>query len=80
MLSSAQLGDGGDRLDVVEGEAVAGMGLDAVLGGERGGVGEAAQLVGARLALEMGVAAGVELDDRRLRAGSPPRSGAGRAR
>ena len=35
------------------------------LRGERGGVGDAAQLGGARLALEMGVAAGVELDDRR---------------
>ena len=59
------LRDGGDRLDIVEGEAVAGMGLDAVLDGERGGVGDAAQLLGARLALGMGVAAGVELDDRR---------------
>ena len=44
------------------------MGLDAVLRGERGGVGEAAQLGGARLAVQMGVAAGVELDDRRAEA------------
>ena len=35
---------------------------------ERGGVGDPAQLGGARLALEMGVAAGVELDDRRAEA------------
>ncbi len=42
------------------------MGLDSVLGGERGGVGEAAQLLRPRLALEMGVAAGMEFDDRRL--------------
>ena len=32
---------------------------------ERGGVGEAAELGRALLAVEMGVAAGVELDDRR---------------
>src|SRR4051794_6871985 len=52
-----ELRDGGDRLDVVEGQAVAGMRLDAVLGGERGGVGDAAQLGGPRLAFEMRVAA-----------------------
>ena len=65
MLSSASWGMAAIGGDIVEGQAVAGMGLDAVLDGERGGVGDAAQLGGARLALEMGVAAGVELDDRR---------------
>ena len=59
------LRDGGDRLDVVIGEAVAGMDLDAVLGGERGGVGEAAQLRALRLSGHLGIAAGVQLDDRR---------------
>ena len=39
-----ELEDGGDRLDIVEGQAVAGMGLDPVLDGERGGVGDAAKL------------------------------------
>ena len=37
-------------------------------------VGEPAQLGGARLALGMGIAAGVELDDRRAEARAPPRS------
>ena len=60
-----QLRDGGDRADIVEGEAVAGVGLDAVLDGERGAIGDALQLRGALLAVDMGVAAGVELDDRR---------------
>ena len=60
-----QLGDGGDRHDIVEGQAMAGMRLDAVLGGQRGGVGNALQFGGAFLALDMGVAAGVELDHRR---------------
>ena len=32
------LRDGGDRLDVVERQPVAGVDLDPVLGGERGGV------------------------------------------
>ena len=47
---------------------------------ERGGVGEAAQLGGPLLALEMGVAAGVELDDRRAEADRRLDLGAGRAR
>ena len=65
MLSSARLRDGGDGHDIVEGQAVAGVRLDAVLGGERGGIGDALQLGRPLLALDMGVAAGVELDDRR---------------
>ena len=44
------------------------MRLDAVLHGERGAVGDALQLGRALLAFEMGVAAGVELDDRRAEA------------
>ena len=67
-IEFGELGDGGDRGDVVEGETVTGMGLEAVLGGERGGVGEAAELFGAGFAFEMRVAAGVELDDRRAEA------------
>ena len=61
-----ELRDGGNGGDIVEGEAVAGMGLDAVLGGERGGVGDAAELLRLRLPFQMGVAAGMELDDGRL--------------
>ena len=60
-----ELRDGGDRDDIVEGQAVAGVRLDAVLGRERGAVGDALQLGRALLALDMGVAAGVEFDDRR---------------
>ena len=59
------LGDGGDRDDIVEGQAVAGMRLDAVLGGQRGAVGDTPQFGRALLALGVGIAAGVELDDRR---------------
>ena len=62
------LGNGGDRHDIVEGEAVAGMRLDPVLPGKRRGVGDPAQLGGALLPLQMGVAAGVELDDGHLQA------------
>ena len=47
---------------------------------ERGGVGDAAQLGGARLALDMGVAAGVELDDRRAEPDRGLDLGADRAR
>src|SRR3990170_410134 len=39
-----ELRDGGDRDDVVEGEAMAGVGLDPVLGGKRGAVGDALKL------------------------------------
>ena len=60
-----ELRDRGDRHDIVEGQAVAGMRLDAVLDRERGAVGDAPQLGRAFLALDMGVAAGVEFDDRR---------------
>ena len=63
-----ELRDGGDGRDIVEGQAVAGVRLDAVLDGERGAVGDALQLGGALLAVDMGVAAGVELDDRRAEA------------
>ena len=67
-----ELRDGGDGDDIVEGQAVAGVRLDAVLGRERGAVGDALQLGRALLALGMGVAAGVELDDRRA---EPDRGG-----
>ena len=65
MLSSASCGMAAIGHDIVEGQAVAGVRLDAVLGGERGRVGDALQLGGALLALDMGIAAGVELDHRR---------------
>ncbi len=58
------LRNGGDRLDIVEGEAVAGMGLDAVLGREGRCVGDAAQLRRPFFPLQMGVTTGMELDDR----------------
>ena len=60
-----ELRDGGDRRDIVEGQAVAGVGLDAVLDGQRGAIGDALQFGRVLLALDMGVAAGVELDHRR---------------
>ena len=44
------------------------MHLDPVLRRQRRGVGQAAQLGGARLAVQFGVAAGVQLDDRRAEA------------
>src|SRR3546814_13762677 len=47
------------------GQAMARVRLDAVLPRERGGVGEAAELGGAVLALGTGISAGVEFDDRR---------------
>src|SRR5687768_1898967 len=59
------LRNGGDGDDIVEGETVAGMGLDPVLGGERGGIGEAAEFFHTGLAVAVGVAAGVEFDHRR---------------
>ena len=76
MLSSRQLRDRRDRVDIVERQAVAGVDLDPVLGGERGGVGQAAEFGRLRLARQFGVTAGVELDHRRAEAGSPRRSGA----
>ena len=60
-----ELRDGGDRLDVVVSQAVPGVRLDAVLGGERGHVGDLLQLDRDLLALGMRVFAGVELDHRR---------------
>src|SRR5262245_25252104 len=63
------LGNGRDRNDIVEREAVTGMRLDPVLDRERGAIGDALQLGRARVsilwALGMSVAASVELDDRR---------------
>src|SRR3546814_3706040 len=60
-----ELGDGRDGDDIVVGQAMARVRLDAVLPRERGGVGEAAELGGAVLALGTGISAGVEFDDRR---------------
>ena len=57
-----ELGDGGDRRDIVEGEAVARMRLDPVLHGKRGAIGDSPELGCPLLALGMGEAAGVELD------------------
>ena len=68
MLSSASWGMAAIGRDIVEGQAVAGVGLDAVLGGERGAVGDAPEFGGALLAVDMGEAAGVELDHRRAEA------------
>ena len=61
-----ELRDRRDRNDIVEGEAVAGMRLDPVLRGERGGVGDAAKLVG-RIG-GMGIGAGMKFDDGRAKA------------
>jgi hypothetical protein len=47
-----ELRDRCDRDNIVEGEAVPGMRLDAVLDGERGRSGNPAQLLRSRLALE----------------------------
>ena len=59
-----QLRDCGDRRDIVEGQAVAGVRFDAVLGGKRGA--SAMRLIPPPLlARRMRVAAGVELDHRR---------------
>src|SRR3546814_7768045 len=60
-----ELGDGRDGDDIVVGQAMARVRLDAVLPRERGGVGEAAELGGAVLALGTGISAGVAFDDRR---------------
>ena len=65
MLSSASCGMAATGDDIVEGQAVAGVRLDAVLHGQRGAVGDALQLGRPLLAIDMRVAAGVELDDRR---------------
>jgi len=59
-----ELRDCGDGHDIVEGQAVAGVGLDAVLHRQCGAVGDTLQLGGAFVAFDMGIAAGVELDDR----------------
>ena len=57
-----ELGNRGDRLDVLISEAVPGVRLDAVLGGERSHVGNALQFRGASVTLRMGIFAGVEFD------------------
>src|SRR4051812_8365279 len=70
-MADVELGnlrDGGDRHDIVERQSMAGVRFDAVLYAERGAVGDALQLYRALLAVDMGVAAGVELDDRRSEA------------
>jgi hypothetical protein len=60
-----ELRNGGDRYDIVEGQAVTGMHLDPVLRRQSGGVGNAAQLGGLRLTLQLAIAPGVQFDDRR---------------
>ena len=67
-IELGDVGNGGDRLDIVEGQAVAGMRLDAVLGRQRRRLGDAAELDCLLVAGQMRVAAGVELDDRRAEA------------
>ena len=59
-----QLRDGGDRLDVLVGETVAGVRLDAVLDCECGEVGDLLELDGDLIALGVRVFAGVEFDHR----------------
>src|SRR4029079_17798846 len=59
-----ELRDGGDGNDVVEGEAVPGVRLDAVLDGERGAIAEPLEFDGPLFAHDMGISAGVEFDDR----------------
>jgi len=56
-------GDGGDRPDRIEGEAVAGMALEADGLGMGGGMAQAAQLALALGVLGLAVGAGVQLDD-----------------
>ena len=67
-IELAHLGDRRDRRDIVIGQAVAGMDLDAVLRGECRRVGQAAQFLGLGLAGKLGIAARVQLDDRRTEA------------
>ncbi len=58
------LGDGGDGDDIVEGEAVPCVRLDAVLDGEARRIADPLELGRPILPLRMRIAAGVELDDR----------------
>ena len=67
-IELADLRDRGDRDDIVERQAVAGMRLDAVLGGKRGGIGDSLELGRTRVAVEFAIAAGMNLDDRRAQA------------
>src|SRR3546814_13771619 len=61
-----ELRDRRDRADIVIGQAVAGMGLDAALPRERGGLGDEGEFDGAPLAPSMAVPARGEFTDRRL--------------
>src|SRR5690606_20635373 len=64
-IELGELGNGGDRLDVVVGQAVAGVRLDSVLRRQSGHVGDPAQLYRNLFAGGMRVFAGVKLDHRR---------------
>ena len=79
-IEFGDLRDGGDGLDIFEGQAVARMGFDAILCRQRGGVRNTAQFGDLRVFDAMRIFAGVEFDDGRLSGGSPPLSGAGRVR
>src|SRR5205823_1491349 len=58
------LRDGSDGNDIVEGQAVAGVRLDAVLDGQRGAVADPPQFRRSLVAFRVGVAPGMKLDDR----------------
>ena len=67
-MTNVQLGNLGDRRDrdhIVEGQAVSGVWLDPVLDRESGAVAETLELGAPLFAVEMGIAARVQLDDRR---------------
>src|SRR5690349_19602391 len=62
-----QLRDGGHRDDIVEGEAVAGVRLNAVLDRKRRAIGDTLKLGRPLLTLDTSITTGVELDDRRAK-------------
>ncbi len=58
-----KLGDGCDRHDIVESQAMAGMRLDAILGGERACFGDATEFGGLLFTFELAIMAGMEFND-----------------
>ena len=67
-MADVELGNLGNRRDwrdIVIGQSVACVRLNAVARGERGGVADPAQLFGARGSGQLGIGAGVKFDDRR---------------
>ena len=66
-IEFGDLRDGGDGRDIVEGQAMAGMRFDAVLGRQRGRIGDAAQFRRARAAVQMRIGPGVKFDHGRAK-------------